>query len=281
MEIKELLNLAADIRETLNEERANRRLIFEEEEHKYTIYDKESDRNIDTLPSVSALLKQWYEPFDSLTKSLEMSNGDETQAQDLRGEWEKKGEDASSLGSYVHYKLEQYIWSLYDINKDTRKPKYDLRGSELLTAQKMVKNGINLMHTIIENGFVPIDTEVIMGSVELGYFGQCDNMWLGHTDSGLVLLMTDHKTNKTKNFETSPWNIPMHKPFERLLDTSKSVYYVQQPLYAQLFRDMLKNTPYKDIPFAGFRILHVRDEGKIIKVPTWVYDEVQKLYPVK
>lgn len=281
MKTKELLKLAAEIRESLSEERANRKLIFEEKDHKYTIYDKINEQTISTLPSVSSLLKQWYEPFDSMAKSLDMCDGDEIQAQDLRHEWEKKGEDASSLGSYVHYKLEQYLWILYDINKETRKPNYDLKGEELLTGQKMVKNGINLIHTIIENGFVPIDTEVIMGSVELGYFGQCDNMWLGNGKNGLVFLMTDHKTNQSKNFKNCPWNIPMHRPFDRLLDNSKSVYYIQQPLYAQLFKDMLKNTPYKDIPFAGFRILHVRDGGEIIKVPTWVYDEVKKLYPIK
>lgn len=280
MDTYELLEMASNIRLALNEERTNRGLSFEEEGHIYSIYDKETDKQITDMPSVSSLLNQWYDPFDSVSKSIEMCDGDEVQAEDLRKEWEEAGDRASSLGSYVHYKLEQYLWILYDIDKETRKPEYDLNAEELLLGQTMIKNGVNLMHRIIENGFVPIDTEVIMGSTELGYFGQCDNMWLGYTKSGISLLMTDHKTNKTKNFKEAPWNIPMHKPFDRLIDTAKSVYYIQQPLYAQLFKDMLKNTEFKDIPFAGFRILHLRDNGDMIKVPTWVYEEVQKLYPI-
>ena len=97
----------------------------------------------------------------------------------------------------------------------------------------------------------------------------------------MVFLMTDYKTNKSKNFEPQPYNKPMKEPFQQLLDTDLSKYYVQQPLYAQLFKDMLIGTPYEDILFAGFRIIKLRDGGEIIKIPSWVYDEVKKIYPIK
>ena len=67
-------------------------------------------------------------------------------------------------------------------------PMHELSDDDLLEAQIMVKNGINLTHSIIENGFVPLETECVMGSIELGYFGQCDNLWLGYYRDRLVIL---------------------------------------------------------------------------------------------
>lgn len=280
MEIKELLSIASDIRNELEKERVNRQLSFVEESHKYGIYDPINEKIVHDLPSVSSLLKNWYIPFDGEKKSLDMTDGDEEKANKLRESWSKLGRDASSMGSYAHYKLEQYLWNLYDIDIETRKPFYEMDNDGTKLAQEMLNNGVNLIHTIISNGFVPLATECVMGSIELGYFGQCDNIWLGYHNNRLVLLMTDYKTNKSQNFEIASYNKPMLSPFEKMLDTDLNKYYIQQPLYAQLFTDMLKNTKYKDIPFIGFRILHLRDGGKSIKIPTWVYEEVKKLYPI-
>ena len=280
MGTNELLEISDDIRKELEKERVNRQLSFVEETHRYGIYDPINEKITHDMPSVSSLLKKWYIPFDAEKKSLSKMKGDVEEARKLKESWEKMGKDASSMGSYAHYKLEQYVWNLYDIDIETRKPFYDMDDEGMLLAQEMLNNGINLVHKIISNGFVPLDTECIMGSIDLGYFGQCDNLWLGYYKGRLVFLMTDYKTNKTKNFEESFYNKPMLHPFEKMLDTDLNKYCVQQPLYAQLFTDMLKNTKYKDIPFIGFRILHLRDGGKSIKIPKWVYDETKKLYPI-
>jgi hypothetical protein len=281
MGTKELLNLAEDIRKTLQDVRNERQLSFVEKTHKYSIYDPISEKVIDHLPSVSTLLKNFSEPFNSFEVSIRMMDGDKQKAEELRNEWQQMGKDASSIGSYAHYKLEQYVWNLYDIPIETRKPYYNLNDEELLLAQDMLKNGVNMIHQIISKGFVPLDTETVMGSINLGYFGQCDNLWLGIHKNQLSFLMTDYKTNKTKNFEEQPYNGQMYEPFQSLKDTALSKYYIQQPLYAQLLKDMLKDTPYKDIPFVGFRIIHLRDGGKMYKIPLWVYEEVKKLYPIK
>lgn len=276
----ELLNLAQEIRETIDEERINRKLFFVEKSHKYSIYDPVSEEMVSSMPSVSTLLHKFHEPFDGLAKSIQMMDGDVKMAEELRLEWKQKGIDASGMGSYAHYKLEQYIWALFDIDKNVRKPYYSLKEDDMKMAQKMLKTGVDLIHKIVENNFVPIDTECIMGSIDLGYFGQCDNLWLGEHKNNIVFLMTDYKTNQTKNFEEQHYNIPMREPFTDLIDTDLSKYYIQQPLYAQLFKDMLKNTPYKDISFIGFRILHLRDGGTSFKIPKWVYTEVEKMYPL-
>ena len=87
--------------------------------------------------------------------------------------------------------------------------------------------------------------------------------------------LMDEKTTRviTPIIESKTW-----PSFSELIDNDLSKYYIQQPLYAQLFLDMLKNTPYKNIPFIGFRILHLRDGGKSFKIPRWVYKEIQKLF---
>ena len=279
MRLDELLDIASDIRFVLSESRKTRGLTFEEESHKYSILDA-SGNEVSDLPSVSTLLKNWCTPFDTVSKSLEMCNNNEILAEQLRNEWELKGTHASSIGSYVHYKLEQYLWNAFDIEMETRKPIYNLDQYQLNEALSMVETGVNLINTIIGHGFVPIETECVMGSLPLGYFGQADNIWLGHMKKSLVLLMTDHKTNQSKNFKNKPYNKPMHTPFESLLDTDLSKYYIQQPLYAQLFKDMLAGSKYENLDFIGFRIIHVRDGGEIIKIPNWVYNEVKKIYPL-
>lgn len=281
MDSNELLEIAKDIRKTLDDVRREKKLSFVEETHTYGIYDPVNERITTNLPSVSGLLKNWYTPFDALEKSLQKTNQDEKEAEKLRNKWSAKGDMSSSVGSYAHFKLEQYVWNLFDIDMNPRKPQYNLTPSDLLEAQKMLKVGVNLVHTIIDNGFVPLATECIMGSYELGYFGQCDNIWIGEFKGNIVFLMTDYKTNLSKNFSVMPYNKPMLEPFSSLMDTALSKYFIQQPLYAQLFKDMLKDTPFKDIPFIGFRVLHLRENGESIKIPRWVYDEVQQLYPIK
>ena len=280
MTTSELLNLASEIRMTLDDVRADRKLTFEESGHKYTMFDPNQNKIIDNLPSVSTVLKDFYEEFDALEVSLRKADGDVKMAEELRESWGKMGDDASSIGSYAHFKLEQYVWSLYDIKMNLRKPDYFLNDDEFKLAQEMVLNGVKLIHRIIAKGFVPLETESILGSINLGYFGQCDNLWLGVNKGNICLLMTDHKSNKTKNFIEMPYNKPLKAPFESLSDTQLHKYYLQQPLYAQLLKDMLKDTIYKDIPIVGFGILHLRDGGNIYKIPSWVYDEIKKIYPV-
>jgi len=276
----ELLGVAADIRHVMDLERDNRQLTFVEELHKYCLYDPINEKLVDNMPSVSSLLYNWCDKFDAERMSMIMCNQDEHKAAELRAEWEEKGRVASNVGSYAHYKLEQYVWSLFDIDKQTRKPEYTLSEDDFKEGLMMLENGIVMIGNIIKAGFVPLDTECIMGSIELGYFGQCDNLWLGFFKNQLVFLMTDYKTNLSKNFEVRHFNKPMNVPFGKLYDTELSKYFLQQPLYAQLFKDMLKNTKYKDVPFIGFRVLHLREDGQSHKIPMWVYEEIKKIYPI-
>ena len=145
------------------------------------MYDPNKNKIITDMPSVTTVLKDFYTPFDKYQKSMDMTDGNQEEANKLIEKWEALGESASSKGSYAHYKLEQYVWSLFDIDKDVRKPEYNLNDEDFELAQEMVQNGVAQIHKIVERGFVPLDTEIVMGSVDLGYFGQCDNIWLGNS----------------------------------------------------------------------------------------------------
>jgi len=278
MSTLELMSISKDIRQYLDEERINRKLTFIEDTHEYGIFDPITESVVNHFPSVSSLIKEYSIPFDDIIKSLQMCNEDEVRAAELRKTWQAKGDYANNVGSYVHYKLENYILELFDIDKKTRKPEYVLDNKSIIEGQRMVKTGINLMHTIIEKGFVPLDTEVIMGSTTMKYFGQCDNLWLGFMNNTIVFLMTDHKTNQSKNFKVRPWNVPMLKPFSYLMDTDLSKYFLQQPLYALLLEDMLKDSPFSNYKFAGFRVIHLRDDGQLYKIPKQVYTDIKNIY---
>ena len=276
-----MIELAKNIREQLETIRKDRKRSFVEETHTYGILDPTTNQIVSNLPSVTTLIKQFSEPFDSIGNSMRMTGDDEAEAKKLRDMWKEMGKKAGDVGSFAHYKLEQYVWSLFDIEKETRKPDFNLNHQEMFEAQKMVRNGVRLIHQIVENGFVPLETECIMGSIDLGYVGQCDNIWIGNYKNQATLLMSDYKTNKTKNFEIAHYNKPMKDPFVDLYDTQLSKYFVQQALYAQLFKDMLKDTEYKDLDFIGFKVLHLRDNGNSIKIPNSVYEKVKQLYPIK
>jgi len=75
----DLHKIAEEIRNTLEEKRKELELTFIEEDHIY--YMKDINGKIrSNFPSVSKVLKKFYIPFDADTKALQMSDGDEYEA---------------------------------------------------------------------------------------------------------------------------------------------------------------------------------------------------------
>lgn len=279
--MNELLEMANEIRSLLDQRRKEIQLSFEEENHRYEmLVDGEL---IDELPSVSGILDENFTKFDKEGVSLKMceeknekaipflekANGDVLLAQELlKKSWEDEGTSASNFGSYTHFKLEQYLWSLFDVERDFRKPEYTLTEKEHKLGISLTRKGVDMIHELISKGCVPIDTEVVMGSPRLGYFGQADNIWLCKTLGGkIVVIFTDWKTNKSKNMVTNEmYDNLLSYPLDIIHDNTIGKYSLQQPLYALLFKDMLKGTKYEDLEIGGFRILKLRDEPEVIKV---------------
>ena len=247
--------IANEIRIALDEHRASVGLTFTEEGHRYTL------PGLDKIVSVSGIVHKYHEPFDRDEVALRVAKGDETRMMELIAEWEEKGRVARLTGNYVHYHLEQFLVEKFELDKEVREPILDGLDDTIITkGDKMIIAGKLQIDKMIERGAYLIDTEVVMGSVEAGYVGQCDCAWVGKDPEGNVkLCMTDWKTNKPSKFSDSYFDKPMYYPFNMMNDNAVGKYSLQLSLYERLMLDMLKNS-HPDLSFSNSIIVSLRQK---------------------
>ena len=262
---KKRLEIALDIRNVVDKKQKEMELSFVEETHTYYLKNKEGVL-ISNLPSVSSVITQFYEPFDDLSKSLDMCNGDIVAQNELLEKWRATATYANSRGSRVHYLLEMDLLKMYGSYKPVRKPIFDCDEEQTETGNKMIDAGHDFIRAMHRRGAVLLDTEMVLGSLELGYTGQPDKVWLMYDkDGNLGFVITDWKTNKPKNFQIQAWTVPLLPPFERHLDTALTHYKIQLPIYGRLILDMLKCTKYEDLKFFGCVIVHLLAERQFVE----------------
>jgi hypothetical protein len=258
---KKLLEIAADIREVIDQKQKQLELSFVEDTHTYYIKNKAGEV-VSNFPSVSTVIGQFYEPFDDLTKSLDMCDGDILEQDELLKKWRATADYANSTGSRVHFLLETDLLKIYKSDKEVRRPIFDCDEEQTEIGNAMIDAGhafIQLMH---RRGAVLLDTEMVLGSADLEYTGQPDKVWLMiDKDGNLGFVITDWKTNKPKNFEVQAYTGKMLPPFEKFNDTALEHYKIQLPLYGRLILDMLKGSKYENIKFFGCVIVHLLREG--------------------
>jgi hypothetical protein len=258
----ELNKIAEEIREILQKRRDELDLTFVEDTHTY--YMKDLDGNIkDDYPSVSKVMKYFYEEFDSEGISLRKAKGDLEVQQQLLDEWKVAGDYSINVGSRVHFLLEKKSLEIFGLEKEVRQPEFECDFEQILRSDSMVHAGTNFLETMKDRGAFLLDTELILGDYELGYTGAPDKMWLienkDKTDIGLIC--TDYKTNKPKNFESNYFTKKMKTPFEKLDDTALGHYSTQLPFYCKLLLKMLKGSKYENIKVYGCIIVLVKDDG--------------------
>lgn len=275
--MEKLKIIANEIRNTLEKKREELKLTFIEEKHIYHMLDLKG--NITTkYPSVSKVLKHFYEPFDSDAKSLQMAKGDVNEQKRLLTEWKQAADLSTNMGSRVHYELEKYLLGRYDNYKNIRMPIFECDDDRILRSNLMINAGKDFLSLMEERGAILLDTEIILGDNKEGYVGQGDNAWLMYnkekTQTGIVI--TDYKTNQPKNFEKQWYTKQMYPPFNSYHDTALSHYYVQIPLYGRLLLSMLKETEFKNIDFFGGVVVLLKDNGEFIeyKVPKEIKDTI-------
>lgn len=262
---KKLLDIAADIREVIDKKQKAMALSFVEDTHTYFIKNDEG-YIVSNLPSVSSVITQFYEPFDALTKSYEMCNGDLQLQDELLKTWAGTADYANNRGSRVHYFLEMDLLKMYGSYKEVRKPIFECDEEQIQTGNNMIDAGHDFIRAMHRRGAVLLDTEMVLGDFGLGYTGQPDKVWLMYDkDGNLGFLITDWKTNKPKNFEIQAWTVPMLPPFEKHLDTALAHYKIQLPLYGRLILKMLEGTKYEGIKFFGCVIVHLLAERKYVE----------------
>ena len=272
-----LKETAKEIREILDKRRKDIELTFIEEEHKYFMKDNDGEiRN--NFPSVSKLLKKFYEEFPAEEISLKKAKGDVVEQQRLLAEWKAAGDYSTNMGSRVHYFLEKKILEMYEYDKEVRVPEFDCDFTQILKGDSMINAGNNYLKLMRERGAELLDTEIVLGDPGLGYTGQPDKVWLieSKDKKSIGIIITDWKTNKPKNFEENQFTKRMKSPFQKHPDNALGHYFLQLPFYGKLLKEMLKGSKYEDIKIFGCIIVLLKENSDFeeFRVPKDVMDTI-------
>ncbi len=269
---------AEKIRKVLNRRRKNIDLSFIEEDHIYYMRD-EHGMIRSNYPSVSKIIKKFYEEFQADAISLRMSKGDKTKQKLLLQEWADKGTYATNQGSRVHYILEKDLIEQYGDYKKVREPIYTCDDEQIERSNNMIDAGHKFLDLMHERNAVLLDTEIVLGDPDLGYVGQPDKVWLVENKQGTDygILITDWKTNKPVNFKKQRYTKKMYPPFNNIDSTALGHYYLQLPFYGRLINKMLEGTEFENKKLLGSIIVLVKEDGEFeeYKVPM---DVIQKVY---
>lgn len=267
-----LTEAAKEIREFISNRQKELGLVFEEQNHIYTMNGRTD------YPSVSSVLKKFYKEFPTEEAAYNKAAGDPSRQQQLIEEWAQAGTYATNLGSRVHFILEQEVVKRNGFYKDVRKPIFNVDITQMAKSDKMIVAGKRYLDLLEQRKVVLLDTEIVLGDPDLEYVGQPDKVWLtmNKNQDGFGLLITDWKTNKTKNFEVNDFTEKMYEPFENLPNNALGHYFVQLPLYGKLLLKMLQGTKYENIKLYGCIISHLREDTQFeeFRVPKNVIDTV-------
>lgn len=189
----DLKAIAIEIREIIKLKQKEISLSFIEDTHTY--YMKDIHGNIvDNYPSVSKVLKCFYTEFPSNEKSLQKAKGCEIKQQEILLEWKGTADYATNMGSRVHYILEQILVDMYGTYKEVREPIFVCDESQISKGDNMISAGKEFIDIMHERGAVLLDTEMVLGDIELGYTGQPDKMWLmPNKNNELGIVISDWK----------------------------------------------------------------------------------------
>ena len=256
-----LNQIAKDIREIVEQKRNEFKLVFFEDEHKYLMNDVNGENRSD-FPSVSKVLKKFYKEFPTEEAAFNKAGGDYLEMERLITEWRRLGEESTNMGSRVHYFLETDLINRYGEYKEVRKPIFDCDLVTMGRGDQMVIAGKRYLDLCEQRGLVLLDTEMVLGHPELGYVGQPDKVWLTMNAKGdeFGILITDWKTNKEKNFQTTKYTESMYTPFEEYPNNALGHYYLQLPFYGKLLLKMLEGTKYENIKLLGSIVVLLKDD---------------------
>jgi hypothetical protein len=267
-----LNEIVKDIRSIISEKQKDLGLSFEEDRHIYTMNGSTD------WPSVSKVLKKFYTEFPTEQAAYNKAGGDIERQQELIEEWAAAGVYSTNLGSRVHYVLEKRIIELYENYKEVRKPIFECDLEQLMKSDNMIIAGTRYLDLMKNRGAYLLDTEIVLGDPDLSYTGQPDKVWIienkEKTEFGFVI--TDWKTNKSKNFKETSYTKRMLEPFQDYPDNALGHYYVQLPLYGKLLLKMLEGTKYENVKLYGCIISHLREDQQFeeFRVPKEIISKV-------
>ena len=278
--MKKLNKIAEEIRQIVSQKQSELGLQFFEEEHKYLMKDTKGKFK-DDFPSVSKVLKCFYEEFPTEQAAYNKAGGDPEEQERLIKEWASLGIYATNMGSRVHYLLEKKSIEMFGSYKEVRQPIFECDVLQIQKGDSMVKAGTDYLKLMESRGAVLIDTEMVLGHPELGYVGQPDKFWLmqNKDKNGYGLVITDWKTNQPKNFQKTRYTKKMKTPFHFVDDYALGHYYVQLPLYCKLLIKMLEGSKYEGIDLLGGVVVLLKDDSEYVeyKIPKEVITTVMDM----
>jgi hypothetical protein len=273
----DLEEIALEIRNILENKREEFNLQFFEDEHKYIM--KDLDGNIRTdFPSVSKVLKNFYDEFPAEEIALQKARGNLKEQQRLLDEWKAKGDSSTNMGSRIHYYLEKELVEIYNLNKEVREPFFECDIFQTARSESMIEGGKKYIELCDQRNLTLVDTEIVLGHPELGYTGQPDKVWLTLNATGdeFGLLITDWKSNQPKNFQVNQYTKSMKSPFDLYPNNALGHYYLQLPFYGKLIIKMLEGTKYENIKLFGCIVVLLTEEKDFVeyRVPKDVISKI-------
>ena len=182
----DLKEISKDIKNILEEKRNKFGLEFFEDTHTYKMRDVGGKIKRD-WPSVSKVMKLFYEPFDSDGIAEKKAQGDPEEKARLLKEWSDAGTYSTNMGSRVHYLLEKKSVEMFELNKEVRQPIFECDFTQILKGDSMIHAGSNFLELMKERNAILMDTEIVLGHPELGYVGQPDKVWMPYPLPGQLL----------------------------------------------------------------------------------------------
>lgn len=255
-------------------------ITFTEETHAYTMKDKFGRYRSD-WKSVTKIIKDFYDPFDSDNIAEKVSKGKPEKKIALLNEWKNIANIAANVGSRTHYFLEKECCELFNLKKELRTPIFECNERDTRRSDNMIVGGTAFLKKMKERGAIPLNTELILGSPDLGFLGQSDNVWIveNKKKNDFGFIITDYKTNNPEKFKPNKFTKQMKYPFFFLEDTELGKYSVQLALYSRLLRSMLKESNFSRKKIYGAIIVSLTDEGeyKEYRVDENVFRAVNKI----
>jgi len=122
--IENIEKVSQEIRNIIEDKKKELELSFIEEDHIYFMKDRNGKvRN--NFPSVSKVLKHFYEPFPAEDIAYKKAKGDRVEMERLLDEWAAAGSYATNMGSRTHFILEKKTIDDYGGYKDVREPLFE------------------------------------------------------------------------------------------------------------------------------------------------------------
>jgi len=218
---------------------------FNEEQHIYAFRGNSG-------PSVSSYLKNYVPEFPEdfmagkVAEKRTRETGEYVSKESILLEWKNKRDYAANRGSFIHFKLEEYLTRYTNKEVKNLTINYDILDDE----SKTIDNGIKMLDELVDSGYEVVDTELMMYDPVRHLFGTADLVLL---KEGKVII-ADFKTND-KDIEEDHYNNYLKAPYTHLKASTLNKYKVQLDLYTELFEGTY---PFK---VAEKLVLHIRKAG--------------------